>query len=620
MPRDLFEEYGIDPYANQQQQSSEPRDLFAERGIDPNKKPSYFADVAKGTLKGALEGLGKGGETIATVINPNAPRVDWTKLLSGLQPETFSGKLAEGVTSYAPYAAAGGASLLGQLGAGAAYGAANTGSQEKNLGGFLPAGKIGGAIEGAGLNALGSGIAAALPYLNPIKAFKGGYSPEQIASNVAAAEGTKTGLGDIVGNPTLKKLQENILPNVPFSGAVNSMQNTGNLIKGKASNFLNNLVGGQSSSNIEARLADMLRQGAATAEAGKRNLYEKLNSFADEKGFKPDVKNISTKVGDLLEDVPLKELEPETKDTLSKISNLIYDPGYGGVGSSSSPTLKDLMFAKSNLNNIANDYSKSLNPPDRAIAGKLGSLASSINDSIKSSLNKDGNQEIKDAYFAAQKNYKDNYAPFLESEISKYTKPEFKSRDSDKIISDFIKTSRVEDRGNLISKLTKVLPEEGRNLLAYKYFSNAIDDEGNVNLKTFNNLFNKLGDRQLSALFPNAEHRSELRHIGKLYKLNPFAANIMDNPQTGQTVGSYAVPSLIGSASGYGFAKDGLTGGLLGSLGPMIGGNLANRALTNESIRKVVAPLLSSEGKNTVTDPRKLQSILQSLSLQTKTG
>jgi hypothetical protein len=119
-----------------------------------NRSPfSTLRDVGQGVLTG----LGKGGQTIADILTGGySPKVDMDEMFSsvGSPNKSIGGNVAKGVGEYLPYVYAGGASLPGQLIAGGASGTALTEPGEENFGGFLPSGKIGGAIKGTTLAAL----------------------------------------------------------------------------------------------------------------------------------------------------------------------------------------------------------------------------------------------------------------------------------------------------------------------------------------------------------------------------------------------------------------------------------------------------------------------------------
>ena len=150
---------------NSHETSSKKQSNEDSFGIDPNRT---IVDSARDLAQGALTGLGKGGQAIAGAISGgHAPKINMDEYFSpiGSKNEGESKNIVKGIGSYLPYGLAGGASLLGQVAAGAVHGGLTTEPEEQNLGGILPNGRIGGAIEEGGANALLGGAFKALPYV-----------------------------------------------------------------------------------------------------------------------------------------------------------------------------------------------------------------------------------------------------------------------------------------------------------------------------------------------------------------------------------------------------------------------------------------------------------------------
>ncbi len=166
---DEFEQYkanGNDEFAQykaaKSQGSAQPEKSFIESMFTADYKKQDKKSVEDlqsvlgksanplNTLRSLVYGFGKAGANIAdTFTGGHAPPMP--KL--GLTDETEN-PLATGLGQAAPFVAAGGESIIGQLLAGGAYGGTQTQRGEENLGGLLPSGKVGGAIEGALLNAV----------------------------------------------------------------------------------------------------------------------------------------------------------------------------------------------------------------------------------------------------------------------------------------------------------------------------------------------------------------------------------------------------------------------------------------------------------------------------------
>lgn len=118
---------------------------------------------------------------------------------------TFGGDVAGAIGEAIPYAVAGGASLPGIVGSGAFMGAAETDPYEQNLGGYLPEGRLGGAIEGAALSLLPHGI------------YKGAKAAPGIARNISdymhperGAERFRSSLGQGTASENIAELGQRV--------------------------------------------------------------------------------------------------------------------------------------------------------------------------------------------------------------------------------------------------------------------------------------------------------------------------------------------------------------------------------------------------------------------------
>lgn len=200
------------------------------------------------------------------------------------------------------------------------------------------------------------------------------------------------------------------------------------------------------------------------------------------------------------------------------------------------PTLKESNILAGRLNSLSNQYRASPSAEDRNMASVFGSLGGALKSDIKEAINASGNQELKDAFESAEKNYKQNFSPFLDKDIYKFTYGDKKAED---ILSTFIKTGSSTDKGAQISKLMDKLNPQAQNLVKYSYLSRAMrgaEDERSIDPRALKNLWsdNKLGQKQKAALFPSLEERQALDNHSKLIGMNSEALSRMYNPLTGQ--------------------------------------------------------------------------------------
>src|ERR1700722_2763531 len=164
---------------NAEEKPSKPsfmESIYKAMGIENQKNPIDFArDLAYGATKGAAQGAemisqGRGaptnkkttqatrllgnamtGQPVPSTVEPfkYSDVQKYIEPIKSQKPDDWQTRLAQGIGSYLPYGIAGGASLPGQVAAGAAHGYATTEPGQKNLLSDygMPAGKTGGAIE-----------------------------------------------------------------------------------------------------------------------------------------------------------------------------------------------------------------------------------------------------------------------------------------------------------------------------------------------------------------------------------------------------------------------------------------------------------------------------------------
>lgn len=129
----------------------------------PNRTINAARDLAGGVMKGAQSFgalLGEGGEALAGILTGGyAPKVDIREEmglgkdrpvdLGGMIASKNPSSLAMGAGQFAPAIIAGGASLPGQIASTGLWGAVQASPDQKNFGGLLPRGRIGGGLADA---------------------------------------------------------------------------------------------------------------------------------------------------------------------------------------------------------------------------------------------------------------------------------------------------------------------------------------------------------------------------------------------------------------------------------------------------------------------------------------
>jgi hypothetical protein len=473
--------------------------------------------------------------------------------------------------------AAGGARLLPMIGANAAYGA----TQAK------PGERIKAATEHAVGVGLPIGIAKGINELRPSKflAKNTMLSPQQLAENLEAAQGTNTGLGDIVGSPGLKRLYENVLPHVPFTGASKTMQGTaGQLIeqgRGHLAKLEENLPIGDKTQILQ----DAIKKASIEASKENKNNYMAVNKIADKEGLVVPRDKFRAKAQEILDDI---NQSPELKRNMDQ--GLLADiESY--VKNKQGNSLRLSNIFKGKLNDIANEYYINGNKHEYNLMRDLkNALGEDIEGSIKSSTNPD----LKSAYDKAQKEYGLNYKQFEDPDIVKFTR---EGGDADIMLSHFLRTGQ-NDRANMLAKVTHKLEPEVKNLPAYMYLSKAIE-EGQLNPLKMRTLYKNLGEKQRNLLISDPEMRKALNNYTKAVGMNTEAFNTMFNPKTGQRI-SDLIPT-VGAMGGYsmmGGGVPGLIGGAAGIAIPGLVGKAGVKYLTNPKVReKLVHKIIKEKQK-----------------------
>lgn len=435
--------------------------------------------------------------------------------------------LLSGIGQYGMGAASLGSKIPAIIGAGAM-----TGAIQANPGDRLEA-----ATKGAVNTALpiGAGKLAAKGYnvAKPSNLLRGNLSPEELQANLEAAQGTNTNLGDVIGSPTLKRVYENVLPNVPLSGAFTKMQQTANQITSKGQDLMSDIGKNLPEGDKTQILQEALKKASREATQEKNANYSQVNKLADESGLVVGRQKFQSKAQEILDDISQSpELEREFPADL-KSDLEAYAKGTAGN------SLKLSNIFKGKLNDKANEL---------YIAGKthesglLQGLKNALGEDIETSIKESKNDKLKSAYQTAQQEYGTKFAPFEDPDIVKFTR---QGGDADLMLSHFLKGGS-NDRGNLLQKLTTKLPEGLQELPLHMYLSKAIDESGKINPPKFRTLYKNLGEKQREALVPDAAMRKQIDKYVRSVGLNSDTFNTMFNPKTGQR----NLDSAIGAIEG----------------------------------------------------------------------
>lgn len=472
-----------------------------------------------------------------------------------------------GISSMLPAALVGGGT--GLLGKGLAY--STTG------------GEGGDAVQSALLGLAGEGISKAPTAIKsvarkakPSVMLRGELSPEELKYNLDTTEGTKTSLGNIIENPTLKKQFENIVSKIPFSDANKEMLKTAKQVKAKGDDLISDLRGNVDHEDVGQTLKDFLKKATKDINQQKNDLYTKVDNIAEKKGIKIGRDNLSSTAADLLAEISKSdELERQLSPSIKKELQALAE-GY------EEKSLKLSNIFKGNLGNITNKYFKSGDKNEGNIYSKLHKA---LMEDIKKGINKSGDSDLQNAYTEAEKFYKKKVVPFEHPNVVKYTR---KDADPDLLINDFIRTSKKSDRKTLLNVLTDKLPEDKKNLPAYGYFQQAIKDN-KLNPEKLKTLHEGLGYNQRKLLL--GDKAEKFKKYSNLVKMNSEPLSLMFNPNNGAR-GLEALTSSLKSLLSPTLAASigGLAGGMSSAAGaamvPSVLGKVATKLLTDPKIRE----------------------------------
>lgn len=510
--------------------------------------------AAQFVARGVGQGLNKfGAPTGALDAISNFPTDDKLAFL-GSRNQDGGSQFARSIGETLPYAALGGTSILGQIVSNAAQGAADSKNGKDEL-----------------LNTLVSGAAAAVPggafklfeKLRPSNVLRGTLTPDELRENLRVAGDSPTGLGNVIGNTRLTRQMENIIGHVPFSGQSQVEEQAKDFVSNQGKNILERTAGTadieDSAKNIAAKAQNVAEKviGTKNVAASSQELQDKAKSILDllSEGKSPETINndIQDTIGEVFNQRELEKralykqsndiaqsdpnfkmratdfekLAPALEDNglinsilssnpdLAKTYSKLRGPKNSLAPKNAYPSLEKTNILKAKLNGASNTLRNSPDPTHRFQADFIGRLAGHLDNGISESIASSGNSSLAKAYDIAQKNYGKNFAPLLDRDIYRMIARPGNKFDSDTLTNSIVKTGGISDRGNLASKMQRVLgPRDTR--LAASYLSPAINkDTGQINLDTLGNRFNKLGKTQRNTLINDRSLSKSLIDINK---------------------------------------------------------------------------------------------------------
>ena len=458
-----------------------------------------------------------------------------------------------------------------------------------------PENQLGGAIGGGIVGSLFPAGKAAVNALRPSNLFRGKQTPDELRNALELTKGTETPLGDVLQSPFLKYMHENVLSKIPFSGAVDKMQQTGKQLVERGQGLMKELLGKNDPKNYETAINDALKEAKVAHTKIKQSLYDDSDKIAKEAGLKLELPTFSKEAQGYMkaiEGTNILKTEPEVASLFKRLKNyaspvekvagkILDKEGKPIVSSMKYPSLKEANILKGKLSEIADNYRSSPNISDRNLASVFSKLSKSLGSDIKSGIKKTGNKQLESSYNKAEKNYAENYSQFLDRDINKFAEGR---ADPETILQYFIKTGKNTDRSILLDKLVGKLPEDKRKLLGYGYLKRATDESGVIDPLKLKQLISKkaLGEKQFETLFPDAKFRKKLKDFSELSGKNAEAFDLMRNPKTGNRLSDF-IPLTAATMAGSAF---GPAGALAAGIGVPYAARQATNALTSPKVRE----------------------------------
>lgn len=400
--------------------------------------------------------------------------------------------------------------------------------------------------------------------------FSSNITPVEMARNLEATGEIPTSLGRIMQSPSLTKLQENILNEVPMGGGQERLSNTARGITERGQEIIQNLSHGRPLNNANESIHQILIDAKNSQNRIKNELFEPVNRIAREEGFNLDLPRSTRLVNENLQAIqesPLYRNNSKFRRLLNNLTGVTQTSeniNTGIVDASGRPiirtenraTIAEARTIADDLYHTAERMLSNPNAIDQAQGKLYRRIANSIRNEVNHQISNNGSQNLINADRIAMENYRRNYTPFLERDIHKMVNT---GDLSENFIREVIRPGKQADKASRIRRVQDLLPANDRELIGQAYLSEAIDAEGNLNPRDLVKKWNSLGPRQKQALF-SQETITNMNNFERLVRLNPEALNSMYNPKTGARNLSYlanVVAPLVGGSFG-GFAGAGI--------------------------------------------------------------
>lgn len=422
--------------------------------------------------------------------------------------------------------------------------------------------------------------------IRPSALFDNGISEEALRANLRAAEGTETGLGNIVESPFLQAMQDDILAKLPLSGTQKTQARTGQQVRRKGNELYEDLIAGESlaGGTPGEAVQQELKDAYGSVRATKKGKYDKVNEKADE---------LSTvETGENAAEVAAAKLAEGT--ATSKLANE-FDPAVKAdleeYAKTEAQTLKQADLFRGRLGAKAKKYGIA---GDDYVAGIYTAMKRGTEKDIEAAIDKSGSDELKGLRDEAHKYYKENFAPFKKKIFNKYINND--EANPDNLIKSFFRLGK-DDNAYLAQRFTENLAHSpnfqgGMASVRKGLYQDALGKNGLVNPNKLAARFQGTGDNLMRQALKGLSNPEEIaQRMGdyqNLVRMNQKSIAPMYSPVNG-----YKATSVIPLATTVGGATAGFgMGGPLGALGgALLGsglgvGQFANKALTSEAGRK----------------------------------
>lgn len=506
-------------------------------------------------LKNITAGMGKTGEAVGRlphtienylrdkeILEPNQQsirtpqKINWEELLNLGEPQTGD-VLGQGLIGYSPFGAAATIKKAGKLG--------TLGKQSLAAGAYEAAHERN-PVTGALLQTLLDTPFTALGKV--ATPFEGRLNPAELAEKRRIAQGKDVPLGDIIESPFLKSLQENVLDKTLLSGTEARQTRLANQVQQEAQRLLDGKLAANPTMSANESFKRTLESLYQAQTNIKRKLYEPVDQIARAENFTPELNNAAAyakSVQKSLLSSPLMQSDPSMRQVVARLTG-IAEPSKTTTTASAilgpdgkpaamhtttqTPSIADVKYIASVLDKEGTRLLKNADSPSRKYGQIYQKLANQLRADLKDTINTKGSPQLRGALEAADANFAENFAPFLDNEIHKYLDPDVAP---DTIARDIIQPGQ-EDKFSRIEKIQRLMPDNQKNALGIAYLRGALDQEGQIDLNKLVQRLDRLKPKQFEALFPDPKIRQQLQDFTALKRMSNEALNAMFNPKTGQ--------------------------------------------------------------------------------------